>query len=365
MLAIPGRPSISQVGASRRNFLRVGSLSALGLGLPGLLRAGPIAPSPRSDVSCILVWLQGGMSPLDSFDPKPDSPSEVRGEFSTIRTRVPGISLCEHLPKLAGCMGKFAIVRALDPRNGTHGLSDALMMSGQPFDPHVAHPTFGSVVARLRGGRGGMPPFVQVGRGIEDRFGGGKAGFLGEAFDPLPLSVRHDSADTRYGLGSLGRKLHVARRLVDSGVQFVTVADRGWDTHRNGFRTLGQHLLPRLDLALSALLNDLDERGRLDSTLVVVLTDFGRTATINAEGGRDHCATASVALMAGAGIRGGAAVGATCARGETVIGAPFTSEDIAATVFDRLGIARDTTISCSDGRQLAVNTSGRPIRELL
>lgn len=439
MLSIPGRPSLSCDGVSRRGFLRIGSLSALGMTLPGLLRAEAKAAQPRSETACILVWLQGGLSHIDSFDPKPDAPSEIRGDFAAIPTKVPGISLCDPLPKLAAHQDKYSIIRSLDPKNGSHGVADAYVLSGHPFNPSLTFPSYGAVVSRERGDREGMPPYVQVGQAIDKKFGGGAAGFLGDQYNPfvlpgdpaspgfrvrdvaMPSGVDRDrfqrrmkalrvvdtyqsrvesaaspleAADSfyqkayslitspraktafdlgredprvrdRYGRTSLGQGCLLARRLVESGVRFVTVTDGGWDTHQENFRSLKGNLLPRLDSAISALLEDLDDRGRLDSTVVMVLSDFGRTPKVNPSAGRDHWSTASVALVAGGGLMGGVAVGRTNALAESPVDAPYVTEDLAATLYDRLGIPLTTTHHTPDGRPIAVNYDGRLIRELL
>lgn len=434
-------PHRSCDGLTRRDVLRVGSLTALGMTLPGLLRAQAASGGrpERDDFSCILLWLQGGMSHIDSFDPKPDAPSEIRGEFSAIDTAVPGIRLCEPLPLLAACQDRYSIVRSLNPKNGSHGTADAYMLSGHPFTPAMTFPSYGSVIAKERGDRNQMPPYVQVGTAIDQRFGGGVAGYLGDRHNPFVLpgdpsrseyrvrdvsmtasvdrerfgrrmkaletvdtwqsqlegsSNALDAADAfyskayrlittpeakrafeidredprlrdRYGRHSLGQGCLMARRLIDAGVRFVTVTDGGWDTHTNNFKSLKDRLLPRLDQALSALLNDLHGSGRLERTLVVCLSDFGRTPMVNPSAGRDHWSTASVALMAGAGLKPGVAVGETNAMAEQPIDAPYYTEDIAATIYDRLGIPLDTMHQAPDGRPIRVNYDGRVIRELL
>lgn len=426
-------------GVNRRRFLQVGSLGVLGLALPDLLRARASAASTGPDVSCILLWLQGGISHIDSFDPKPEAPSEVRGEFSAIATNVPGIQLCEPLPRLAAHQDKFSIIRSHNPRNGSHGVADAYMMSGHPFNPALTYPSFGAVVSKERGDRNQMPPYVQVGTAIDQRFGGGVAGFLGDRYNPFVLpgdasnpgfTVRDvsmiggvdrtrferrmrvlDAVDTwqekmeatpsaleatdtfyqkayglitaphakkafdlgaedprlrdRYGRTSLGQGCLLARRLIESGVRFVTVTDGGWDTHQENFKSLKGRLLPKLDAAVSGLLQDLADRGRLDSTLVVVLSDFGRTPKVNPSAGRDHWSTAGIALLAGAGLKSGLAVGETNALGEFPVDAPYYTEDVAATVYGRLGIPLDTTHETPDGRPIQVNYDGRLIRELI
>src|SRR5438874_678736 len=189
----PGRKSSDCTGLSRREFLRVGGLSALGLSLPAFLRlrqqaAAASTPAPRrSAVNCILLWMQGGPSHIDTFDPKPNAAAEIRGEFGTIPTRHAGVRVCEHLPLLARQFDKLSLIRGHDPKNGSHGVADHLMMSGRPFNPAMAFPCYGSVVARDRGYRNGMFPFVQLGRNIDRRFNGGVAGFLGDQYNPFEV----------------------------------------------------------------------------------------------------------------------------------------------------------------------------------
>src|SRR5215210_35817 len=433
MLQLTSGSNRSCDGVSRRDFLRVGSLAAFGLNLPSLLRARASAAMATGDVSCILIWLQGGISHLDTFDPKPDAPAEIRGEFGVIPTNVAGIQVCDTLPALARQQDKFSILRSLNPRNGSHGVADAYMMTGHPFNQALTYPCFGAVVSKEKGDRESLPPFVQVGTNVDKRFGGGVAGFLGDQFNPFVLpgdpsspgfSVRDvtlpggvdgarfrrrmkvleavdtwqarlesgpsplEATDTfyqkayglitaprakrafdlgaedprlrdRYGRTNLGQGCLLARRLIEAGVRFVTVTDGGWDTHQNNFKSLKDRLLPKLDAGLSALLQDLSDRGLLDSTLVVCLSDFGRTPKINPSAGRDHWSTASVALLAGAGLTPATVVGQTNALGEQPIEAPYVTEDLAATIYQRLGIPLTTTHHTPDGRPIQVNYDGR------
>ena len=169
----------------------------------------------------------------------------------------------------------------------------------------------------------------------------------------------------RYGRNSLGQGCLLARRLIEAGVRFVTVTDGGWDTHQNNFTSLKNRLLPRLDSALSGLLCDLSTRGQLDSTLVLVLSDFGRTPKVNPSAGRDHWSTAGIALLAGGGLRPGVAVGQTNALAEQPTEAPYYTEDLAATLYHCLGIPLDTTHLTPDGRPIQINYDGRVIRELV
>lgn len=174
-------------GMSRRQFLRVGGLSAFGLTLPQLLSAKPPAASGKKATNCILLWMQGGPSHHETFDPKPDAPAEIRGEFGTVPTTLSGVRISEHLPLLAKQTDKYSIIRGHDPKNGSHGTADHLMMSGQPFNPSLPFPCFGSVVAKERGYHDGMFPFVQLGRAIDRRFNGGVAGFLGDQYNPFEV----------------------------------------------------------------------------------------------------------------------------------------------------------------------------------
>src|SRR4051794_20314591 len=184
--------TVDCTGLSRRNFLRLGGLSTLGLSLPGFFRlqqaaaAAGGAPAGQT-INCILLWMQGGPSHHETFDPKPDAPAEVRGEFATIPTTLPGVRVAEHLPLLARQTDKYSIIRGHDPKNGSHGVADHLMMTGHKFNASLPFPCFGSVVAKKRGYNDGLFPFVQLGRAIDRRFNGGIAGFLGDEFNAFEV----------------------------------------------------------------------------------------------------------------------------------------------------------------------------------
>lgn len=432
---------------SRRSFLEVGALSALGLSLPGFLAARSAAAktigSPKGaaakkskDVNVILVWSQGGVSHHDTFDPKPEAAANVRGEYNVIDTAVPGIKYTEILPRMAKEAKRFGLLRGWNPRNGSHGTADQYVMTGHKFNPAVAYPTYGSVVSKLKGFKTAMPPFVQLGTNIDRRFGGGLPGFLGlehgsfempadpnsekftvrdisppagvdmarisrrrsmlgqmdslqravdlqpAAYDALDehykaalnmvtapetqraFKIDEENAKLRddYGRNPLGQKMLLARRLVESGVRFVTVTDGGWDTHANNFTSLKTRLIPPVDQGLPALLIDLENRGLLDSTLVLWLSDFGRTPKINSASGRDHWSTSGFAIMAGAGIPGGSVIGKTDEEGGYVVNDEYFSEDIAATLFAKIGIPLDTMMQTADGRPIALN-EGKTIRQ--
>src|SRR5215471_1760508 len=202
-------------GFSRRDFLRVGGLSALGLGLPAFLRLRSLAaaegPPDSKAVNCILLWMQGGPSHHDTFDPKPDAPAEVRGEFGTIPTTLPGVRIAEHLPLLARQTDKFSIIRGHDPKNGSHGTADHLMMTGHKFNASLPFPCYGSVVAKERGYRDGMLPFVQLGKYIDRRFNGGIGGFLGDQYNPFEVAEDPSAAGFRVRDLSIGGDAERAR----------------------------------------------------------------------------------------------------------------------------------------------------------
>jgi uncharacterized protein (DUF1501 family) len=426
-------------GVSRRTFLRIGGLATLGLSLDSFLRLQANQPAKeRKSTRCILLWMQGGPSHHDTFDPKPDAPAEVRGEFKTIPTTLSGIHVAEHLPLLARRTDKYSIIRGHDPKNGSHGVADHLMMTGHKFNAALPFPCFGSVIAKERGYREGMLPFVQLGRFIDRRFNGGIAGFLGDEFnafevpdDPsrtgftvrdlsvsaekrarldrryamleevdrfdregaetssavkardsfyekahglitsprakkaFDLNLESERTRDRYGRTMFGQSCLLARRLIEAGVQFVTVTDGGWDTHQDNFRSLKERKLPVLDRGYSALLDDLSARGLLDSTLVVWFGDFGRTPKINPSAGRDHWASAGVACLGGGGVKTGQVVGATNKLGEMVIDNPVTPQDLAATIYTALGVPLNTWFKTADGRPIELCPEGKAVRQLI
>jgi hypothetical protein len=425
-------------GLTRRNFLQIGALGGLGIALPMFLASRAKAETSGSgkDVSCILVWTQGGTSHHDTFDPKPQAPLSVRGEFGVIDTAVPGVQFTEILPNMAKNLGRFALLRGWNPRNGSHGTADQYVMSGRKFNPAVTYPTYGSVVSYHHGFRSVLPPFMQLGSAIDRRFGGGTSGILGLEYSPfemladpnaprfsvrdisLPQGVSAGRLDRRsrmlakvdalqrradlqqedyaalddyykaalnmitspetkrafaiekedprlrdrYGRHTFGQSMLLARRLIESGVRFVTVTDGGWDTHTNNFRSLKDSRIPRLDQAIPALLEDLANRGMLGNTLFCWFTDFGRTPNINSASGRDHWSTAGFAIMAGAGIPGGSVLGATDDEGGVVTKDEYLSEDLGTTVYEKLGIPTDLIAHAPDGRPIRL-IEGRPIKE--
>jgi hypothetical protein len=422
---------------NRRSFLQVGALAGLGVSLPLALAARQArGASGRSGANCILVWTRGGTSHHDTFDPKPDAPVSVKGEFGVIDTALPGVQFTEIVPTFAKELKRFALLRGWNPKNGSHGTADQYVMSGRPRSQAVRYPTYGSVVSYHLGFKSALPPFIQIGSEIDRRFGGGSPGILGLehgafeiASDPSadnftvrditpPAGITSERIDFRrkvlarvdalqrraelqpaafealdenyktafnmitapetkgafdlgqedpklreaYGKNKFGQSCLLARRLIEAGVRFVTVTDGGWDTHQNNFKSLKDKLIPRVDQGLPRLLIDLEERGLLDSTLVVWLTDFGRTPQINAASGRDHWASAGYAIAAGAGIPGGSVLGATDGDGGFVTKDEYLTEDIATTIYAKLGIPTDLIASAPDGRPIRL-IEGREIKE--
>jgi hypothetical protein len=426
-------------GIERRAFLKLGALAGLGLSLPALFtvrQAQARQGRKAREVSCILVWTRGGTSHHDTFDPKPDAPASVRGEFKVIDTAVPGVKFTDVVPRMAQELKRYALLRSWNPKNAGHGVADQYCLSGQPFNPGLIYPCYGAVVSHQKGFKTRMPPHVQLGAEVDRTNGGGTAGYLGLEHNPFEIHSDPNAPDfnvrditppqgittgrlsqrrrmlrtveslqrtidaqpaafaaldqhyqaalnlitapetkrafevgkedprlrDRYGRTHFGQSCLLARRLIQSGVRFVTVSNGGWDTHADNFNSLKNHLLPPIDQGLPALLEDLQERGLLETTLVVWMTDFGRTPKINSASGRDHWASAGFAVLAGAGIPGGAVLGRTDEEGGVPTHNEYFTEDIAATIYTKLGIPLDLTTHTADGRPIRLN-EGRLIRE--
>lgn len=427
----------------RRDFLCVGGLTALGLGLTDLIPTQTALAARAKAKSCILIWLDGGPSHLDSFDPKPLASREVRGPFDTLSTSVAGIEISELLPHTATLMQHAAIVRSMTSPLGEHNFGTHYLLSGYKPTPALKYPAIGSVVSHLDTRVRDIPSHVAV---PNMRVGGGKfvsAGYLPAAVAPFEVGgdpakqdfrvrdlnafpgivesrierrraylqllnqweseveqkapsdhafeqayrlmtsqtaknafdLSAESAQTkqRYGGKSIGQSCLLARRLVEAGVPFVTVNNRGWDTHtdlttrlRDGY-TGARHpvgLIPSLDMAFSSLLTDLRDRGMLHETLIVVMGEFGRTPKLNRQGGRDHWPRVFSVLMAGGGVPGGQVIGTSDDRGESPRDRPTTPGDLAASIFKLLGIDPHTTLRTPDDRPVKVS-HGTPVRELI
>ncbi|MDG1892580.1 MAG: DUF1501 domain-containing protein [Verrucomicrobiota bacterium] len=445
-------------GVARRDFIRVGGLTALGLGLGNFfeLQRAMAAKTPRQETprtkSCIMIWLDGGASHLDTFDPKPGAPSEIRGPFGSIPTKSTGVRICEHLPRTAKLMDKLALVRSVTSPFGVHNFAVQYLMTGYKPTPALEYPTMASVVAHRQTEAGILPgniaipdltsrDIATVGSGflpssnkhfslgsdpgksnykVRDldfyqgldlsrldrrrtivhalnEYGNVKAKSQGlsdpeleraynliasaeakAAFDiskePTKIRERYtfdpraDLPASRSGPSSggnnIGQQCLLARRLVERGVPFVTVNNTGWDNHLNletyatrvpGSPGSASHsLIPGLDKALSALIGDLSDRGMLDETLVLVMTDFGRTPKINSSGGRDHWPNCFSIAMAGGGVKGGQVIGESDALGEFVKDRPITPGDLAATIYTLLGIDPGHELHTPDGRPIRI-----------
>ena len=367
MTTKPVESAAKPLTITRRDAIRGAAAISVGLFHP-IAQAQPstLDDKPKA-TSCIMVWLQGGMSHIDTFDPKPDAPAPIRGEFRAISTKVPGILVSEHLPKLAKVQNLYSIVRGFNPENATHGVADAEMLSGRRFEPGFIHPSHGSLIARAFGERAGMPPYLQISHHLNHDFSAGRSGILGKEFDPVETSVlnlrrildlRSDDI-ARYGANTLGLGCLAARQMIAAGWRFATVTDTGWDHHDSIFPQLKQRFLPRLDAALSSLLVDLSESGKMETTLVMVLTDFGRASRVNHDGGRDHSSEAGVVLYAGGGTDGGHVIGATDSEGVSAVGTPKSIADIAATIHSRFGLPNEANWGKEGGGSLRIWEPGR------
>jgi Protein of unknown function (DUF1501) len=428
--------------SNRRDFLKVGSLTALGLGLPQLLQLRALqAQSTTKAKSCILIWLDGGPSHLETWDLKPDVPAEVRGPFNPIATNVPGIEICELLSETAKVTDKLAIVRSMTSPLGEHGLANQYLLTGYKPSPVLQYPSYGSVLSHQRAGQSELPSYIAI---PESRQAG--AGFLGSALEPFTTGGDPSKADfkvrdldffpevdeprlnrrlefsrmidetqrfydasvqrdvdphfdqavrmmtspkaksafelqaepqqtrDKYGPRMLGQSCLLARRLVERGVPFVTVTNTGWDTHeslvlqlKQGFSgaKVGVGLIPTLDQALSALINDLTERNLLDETLVIVMGEFGRTPKLNTRGGRDHWPRVFSLVLAGGGVRGGQVIGSSDRVGESPKDDAVTPNDLAFSIYTLLGVDPNSEIYTSDGRPVQINQGGKLLPNLV
>jgi Protein of unknown function (DUF1501) len=431
MFSITGSAQRFCDGISRRNFLKIGAFGA-GLTLADMLRQKaqanptrvPVA-SPTTNKAAIMIYLPGGPSHMDMYDLKPDAPTEYRGEFRPIQTNVPGVQICEHMPRQARMWDKLACVRSIV---SVDEHSDSLVSTGYPeaVNRMAHHPSFGSVMSRLRGNaQADIPPYVSLyGATI-----GQDPGYLGvahRAFSPggqgladlnLAGGVTRDRGQDRQSLlqqfdtarrdidatgamtgmdaftqrafdmvasGATRRALDLtqedprvrdryrgvepfltARRLVESGVGCVTLAFGGWDTHERNFETLRRQL-PDLDRGIANLVNDLVDRGLFDDTVVVVWGEFGRTPRVNGNmGGRDHWSPVMSAMVAGGGMRMGQAIGASSPRGEIPHSRRVTASQVLSTLYRAIGIDPSMTFPNNNGRPMYILDDREPITELL
>lgn len=420
---------------SRREFLRGAARGLLGVAAwPAAARLGladdaarRAAFRPATARHVIYVYLSGGMSQQDTFDPKPGSATQ--GPTQVIDTVADGVRVSQHFPLLARQMDKVAVIRSMTSTQGAHAQGRYYMHTGYELRGTIRHPSLGAWLNRLAGPiHPALPGHVAIGGGAYTASGG----FFDPKYTPLPLGdpeeglpharrpanvdaakfdrrlarldamndafrrehpdravdayadmyaqavklmdssdlaafdVTKESEATRaaYGYDRLGQGCLLARRLVEHGVRFVEVVNGGWDTHNDNFESMGE-LCPPLDRALATLLADLDARGLLDETLVVLATEFGRTPTIvTARNGRNHYPKAFTCLLAGGGIAGGRAWGATNETGEEIVHSPVTVPDFNATIAHALGLPLDHEVISPRGRPFTVADKGAPVTGL-
>ncbi|MEM7782398.1 MAG: DUF1501 domain-containing protein [Planctomycetota bacterium] len=413
-------------GMNRRHFMRhlagASALTGSALAMGQTLRAN--APTlNRNKKAAILLWMGGGPSTMDIWDLKPGA--ATGGPFQPISTNG-DVQICEHMPMMAKNMDKMSIVRCMSTREADHMRGRYYMHTGYVPNPNVKHPSYGSVIAHeLSETRPELeiPPFVSVGGGSEGPGFLGMAwapftvnsngqvrnldmnltpdrltqrmqalklmesGFIddnrgisasehakvlgktlslmtSDQMQAFKVMQEDDKVQERYGRTNFGRGCLMARRLVESGVPFVEVNLGGWDNHQNIFPTLSNNKLPELDRGMSALMEDLADRDMLDDVAVIWMGEFSRTPRINGNTGRDHWARSWSAVVGGAGLNSGIAVGKTNEDGTRVEGNSYTSEDLMASVCRALGISLDTTFTSRSGRPMKIANSGRVIKEL-
>jgi hypothetical protein len=440
-------------GLTRRDFLRVGAASAgaVGLTLADLNRLGAAG---KKDINCILLFLIGAPSHLDTWDLKPNAPDTVRGPFKPIKTNVSGVEICEHFPLMARVADRYAILRSVHHKAAPiHETGHQMMQTGHLFRGGQEYPHYGSVVSHLKGrGPSNLPPFVvlpaPIGNTGVSVSHGQSAGYLGAKHEPFflrgdpaaknfqvgdltatgvdpsrmqsrrelldaidgaqrafdatedsksrdnayeqafgllfaekakrafDIRAERDEVSGRYGRNTFGQSCLLARRLVEHGVRLVTVNmfdtvfnEITWDCHADGgslavnLNDYKETLCPMFDLAYTALLEDLKQRGMLDNTLVVAMGEFGRTPQLNPRGGRDHWPGVWSVLFAGAGVRGGQVIGASDRTGAEPRDRPITPAEIAATVYKGLGIDLNTRLPGPDSRPLPL-VEAEPVDEL-
>ncbi|MHC4879334.1 MAG: DUF1501 domain-containing protein [Planctomycetota bacterium] len=435
----------STIRARRRDFLRLGAITPLGLSLSGLLQQEAAAASSRP-TNCILLWMLGGPSHIDMYDMKPHAPAEIRGELNPIQTQLPGVEVSELMPNLARCNDRFSLIRSMHSYTASHGMGDHHLLSGRRYAKDFMPPSFGAVLSWQQGKRSAdVPPFVQVGDMKSTSFGRqGQAGALGHNYDPflvdrdpssssfqveafstpdsigltrladrqallksvdqfqanadnqLRFAKTHDAFTEQaiglltsqkvkrafdiakepegirdaYGRNRVGQGLLLARRLIESGVRFVTVKGYvryGWDHHPEVFPRLRTEV-PPYDQGYAALLNDLADRGMLDNTLVITAGEFGRTPRLNTDArgpGRDHWSRAFSLTMGGCRVKTGVVLGATDKHAAEIVDRPVSVEDYAATVYHALGMDPHKIYHTLEGRPTVSLPAGDAIPELV
>ena len=374
----------------------------------------------KNNKSAILLWMGGGPSTMDIWDLKPKAPTG--GPFRPIST-TGDVQICEHMPEMAKHMHNMAIVRSMSTREADHMRGRYYMHTGYVPNPSIEHPSYGAVLAnQLDRDDLEIPQFVSVGGGsmgagflgaqynpfsvnsdgrirnldmkvderliqrayaldlIESNFINQKRGSLAkdhqsvlkqafnlltsEQMEAFKVAGEPEAVKERYGDNGFGKGCLMARRLVEVGVPFIEVNLGGWDNHQNIFPTLKDNKLPMLDKGMSALVEDLEQRGLLEDTAIIWMGEFSRTPRINGNAGRDHWARSWSVVVGGAGMNGGIAVGETNDDGTKVITDPYSSQDVMASVCKALGIPLSTTFTSNSGRPMKIANSGKVIKEL-
>jgi hypothetical protein len=447
-------------GMTRRDFLHAGSLACLGFSLPAFFARKAAAAKAGdeterdSDVNCIMLFLVGGPSHIDTFDPKPKAPAEVRGPFKPINTNVSGIEITEIFPKTAQHADKFSVIRTVyHTATAVHDTGHQMMQTGRLFTGGIEQPHVGCALGYIKGQRGEVPAHVLLPRPIGRTGGnlphGHTAGYLGKQYDPFILNadpsdpkfkvpdllppdyisaVRaerrqklRDAVDgaaesfeksaqakqldenfnlayrlmssaqareafaldkepakvrERYGLTRFGQSCLLARRLIERGVRFVTVNmfetvfdEITWDIHGSkpftDIAEMSRLVAPNFDQAYTALLEDLQDRGLLETTIVTAMGEFGRTPKINPAGGRDHHPGVWSILMGGGPIKGGQVIGESDELGYAPKSRPVTPGDVAATLYRGLGLDPHKELPGPQNRPLPlVEYSAQAIKEL-
>ena len=420
---------------NRRQFLAVAA------GSTGLAAVDPrlvLGRSTRRDAAAdavIQVFLRGGMSHLDSFDPKPEATVEVRSPFGAVAAKgLGGERFAGLLRQTSQVADRLVVLRGVGHTEAAHERGTHTVLTGNKPNPALTYPSIGAVISHELGPNGDLPPYVCV-PNVGDAYLG--SGYLGSAFGPFSLGsdpasrnfrvrdldaprgvhearvarrralldsldggVHAPSAEAdavratakfresawrliasekaaeafaidkesgkirdRYGRNGIGQRLLMARRLVEAGVRFVSVVEGGWDHHRK-IASLFRRKMPNVDRGFAALVSDLDERGLLERTLVVLTTEFGRTPRLNADGGRDHWSRASSIALAGGGLKRGIVLGATDGIGGEPVDQELHPADVAATIFDRLGIDPRKRLLSPGDRPVDLVRDGRVLREL-
>lgn len=423
-------------GPSRRAFLKVGVLGGLGLTLGDYFQlqaqeaAAGIAPKAQS---AIFIFLSGGMTHIDTFDPKPYAPIEYRGELGSVTTNT-GEQFGGLLPRLATVADKMAVIRSMTHGEAAHERGQHNMLTGYRPSPALQYPSFGSVISHKLGTRNDIPPYISIPMADNPYYG---TGYLSSAYgafsvggepankgfsvrdlnlpegvtpermerrksllasvdshfnaleksdaleamnsyyqrayslissqnarEAFNIAAEPDAVRDEYGRHAFGQRLLLARRLVEGGARFVTVTDGGWDMHI-GIKKAMERQFPPIDQGLTTLIADLDRRGLLESTMVILATEFGRTAKLNKDGGRDHWPKAFSVALAGGGVKGGVIHGATNAQGTEPTDNPVGPGDLGATIYSQLGINPTERLMSAGERPIDIIRDGHVIQTLV